>query len=968
MRLLPVILLLSLAANSQQVAKTWVTPAGWTMGLLEYRPPGIDTMTRKPALIIYSHGNGEASDYNDGQALTAAALVDNNEIPKLLTGGTHFRFQEGGDGPERSFVVLSFARNTLQSPFFESASNQYVDWALQYMRDSLADLVDTFRIYLVGISGGGAVGWNFPGRSVADAEKIAAVVQVCPTNEFATWCNIASGNVPIWVFHATDDPTTSAGGTQGIINAINACGISIAPIYTNPATGGHSIWPTYLDTNYVGTNSMNVYEWMLQYTRNPSEVETYPATHKIQLDFSMWFDIVGTVQKSTELLIDGDTTTTGYPNFFDGYVITTYHNEGLWIKLDSFINTPKIRVFNNNNSSIDVGFQFYYGRSDTTRHSPWYYADLPDGAWGYVDSFNTRAWSDSVRWIKIDVPDIPTGFCEIEVYGNTLGVAPSVYPASQPEPPDPGKYFFGYGKVFTDTLTDDAGWTQRHQGSAEWIDTALRASQQAGGTWTDGKTLVTNSYGNSEELTYKPTKRNGRKQWPYFANVRPAFQDPLGDVQRKEILPGADSTLLSSWVYVERMHFAIAAWFGFNTSVNTTGYSISNISGSERGRGYFDYIEIGNEDMQHWNGPNKLHSPRVQYLKIKAGYNGAKAADPNIKVIVGAFTGVRPDRFRALWFVHYWYYQENPATFPADAIAFNEYSTTAGGQHGSSPPYDGVSPEIFNLKSLLDSNIVIRNQLFPGKELFCTEFGYDGLAYGVDGSVLDTTDHNSNYNVPDIPGQTRDQTKSYWTMRWYEILASSRWSRAIQYSQRSIAGGDFATTGFSYDIALPGNPSTYLPAYMQQFIPGRWTTGGCCSTLPSDLYWYMTCRAYRFANYNAWPSIIANGDSTGVWVQRYTHTSDSDSLIYSVWMGTHDNSVSSNYVINIPNVQTATLVTPAIGDKDGSTTVLNVSGSNVTVPVVNEGVQYILVELGESQSGPSTIRQFFKGSMKNKFR
>lgn len=968
MRLLLLILLIPVAAHSQQVAKTWVTPAGWTMGLLEYRPPGIDTMTRKPALIIYSHGNGEAADYTGTtEALAAANGLDNNEIPVLLTGGTRFRFQEGGDGAERSFVVLSFARNTLQSPFFESASNQYVDWALKYMRDSLANLVDTFRIYLVGISGGGAVGWNFPGRSVADAEKIAAVVQVCPTNEFATWCNIADGNTPIWVFHATDDPTTSASGTQGIVNAINACGISTAPIFTNPATGGHSIWPTYLDTNYVGTNGMNVYEWMLQYTRNPAELPTFPTVHKIQLDPSMWFDIVGNAGKTTELLIDGDTATTGYPNFFDGYIITTNHNEGLWIRLDSFINTPKVRVFNNNNSSIQVGFQFYYGRSDTTRHSPWYYTTLPNGMWTYVDSINSRTWSDSVRWVKIDVPDIPTEFREIEIYGNTLGVAPSVYPSPQSEPADPGKYFQGYGKVFTDTLTDDAGYTQRHQGDAARIDTALRPEQLAGGTWTDGKTLVVSDGGNSEELTYLPAKRNGRKQWSYFSNIRKAFEDPIGNVQRKDIIPFSDSTSLASWVYVERMHFAIAAWFGFNTSVNTSGYSITNISGAERGRGYFDYIEIGNEDMQHWNGPNKFHSPRVQYLKIKAGYTGAKAADPNIKVIVGAFTGVRPDRFRALWFMHYWYYQGEASTFPADAIAFNEYSTSAGGQHGSSPPYDGVSPEIFNLKAKLDSNIVIRDQLFPGKELFCTEFGYDGYAYGVDGSSLDTTDHNSNYNVPDIPGQTRDQTKSYWTMRWYEILASSRWSRAIQYSQRSIAGGDFATTGFSYDIALPGNPSTYLPAYMQQFIPGRWTTGGCCSTLPSDLYWYMTCRAYRFANYNAWPSIIANGDSTGVWLQRYTHTSDADSLIYSVWMGTSDNSTTTNYVINIPNVQTATLVTPAVGDKDGSTTVLNVSGSNVTVPTVNEGVQYILVELGEG-SGPSNTQQFFRGSLKNRFR
>jgi hypothetical protein len=265
------VLLVSFVANAQQVAKTWVTPAGWTAGVLDFRPPGIDTMTagHKPGVIIWSHGNGESSDYNNAQALTAAGLVDNTEIPRLLTGGTRFRFQEGGTGPERSFVVISFARNTLQSPYYQSSSVQYVDWALQYIRDSLATLVDTFRIYLAGLSGGGAVGWQFPGRSVADARKIAAIVQICPTSEFVTWCNIADGDVPIWAFHAQNDPTTSATYTQTVINAIISCGITPTPIFTNPATGGHAIWGTYLDTNYVGTNGMNVYEWMLQYTRAP---------------------------------------------------------------------------------------------------------------------------------------------------------------------------------------------------------------------------------------------------------------------------------------------------------------------------------------------------------------------------------------------------------------------------------------------------------------------------------------------------------------------------------------------------------------------------------------------------------------------------------------------------------------------------------------------------------------------------
>lgn len=954
MRLLPVILLLSLAAHAQPGGYTAGTQVCWTFSGRDhgyFRASGFDHV------LVFFAGVGQTSCANYDGMQPGLFLRDGAggsnwnsivTIPAFYGGGTH------------SWAVFIMTDQGNQPNVYRDDVNAF----LESLGVDLATYRDQGRLHIAGGSAGVGNAQSYLNAS-SNPYATYFATGIWMTSTFTT----ASANIPAknYCWYAENDGgSTPPSATQ---NFFAQCpGTEGIDKWIDFTPGGDHSNTTWGDCFDISTTTYEDSRWIWMVVQGEDLIPEpdLPATHKLQLDYkSMWFDIVGTVGKTTELLIDGDTTTSGYPNFFDGYVVTTYHNEGLWIKLDSFYNTIKIRVFNNNSSAIDVGFQFYYGRSDTTRHSPWYYTDLPDNAWGYVDSLNSRLWSDSVRWIKIDVPDIANGFCEIQIYGNTLGVAPSAYPSSLPLPTDPGRFFQGYGKVQVDTLTDDAGWIQRHQGDAGRIDTAYRAAQVAGGTWTDGKTVVFSEGGNSEELTYKPAKRNGRKQWSYFANVRKAFEDPVGNIQRKDILPGADSTSLASWVYVERLHFITAAWFGFNTSVNTAGYAVSNISGSERGRGYFHITEVGNEDGQWWSGANKFHSPRVQYLKLKAGYTGAKAADPNIIVMAGAATGMLPARFRAYWFVHYWYYQGDASTFPADAFAFNEYATTAGGQHGSSPPYDGISPEEFGLRAKLDSNTHIRDQLFPGKGLYGTEFGYDGPVYGVSGSVLDTTDNNSNYNVPDIAGQTREQTKSYWVMRWYEHFAGAGWDGAIQYSQRSIGGGDFGTSGFSYDIALPGNPSTYLPAYMQQFLGSRWTTGGCCSTLPNDMYWYMTCRAYRLYNYNARATTLVNGGTTGVWVRRYTHASDPDSLIYSINMGTSDNSSVSNYVINIPNVQSATLVTPTLGDKDGATTVLNITGSNVTVPTVNEGVQYILIKTAVS---PTTPRRYFRGSLKNRFR
>jgi hypothetical protein len=958
LRLIIFILLISSAAQAQPGGYTPGTQVCWTFNSRAHGYfRAVDFDPNVDIVVVFFPGIGETSCGNyDGMQ------------PGLF-------FRDGAGGSNWNGVVnipAEFGGGIRRIMMFTMTNqgnqpNVYRDDVNFFLENSgvaldLEELRDEGRLHLIGGSAG-------PGNAQAylDASSNTYATYFATGVWMTTTLTTVSANIPPknYCWYAEDDGGLTP--PSATINFYGQCpGAEDIDKFLNfTENGGHDngTWGDCMNISGTTYND-NRWIWMIVEGENLAPDPVLPQTHKINLNLGMWFDIVGSANKTTEKLIDGDTTTVGYPNFFDGYVITENYTEGLWIVLDSFINTPKIRVFNNNNSSIDVSVQFYYGRSDTSRHSPWYTLDLPDNAWGYIDSLNSRLWDDSVRLIKILVPDIPNGFAEIQVYGNTLGVAPSIYPALLPPPIDPGRFFHGYGKVFTDTRTDDAGYSVRHQNDMGWLDTAKRAAQQAGGTWVDGKTMVYNQYGNSEP-NLAAVKAGGREQWMYAANVRVAAEDPLGNVQRKDILPGADSANLASWVYVERAHFMFAAWFGYNTSVNTTGYTFLNVPGADRGRGYFRYIEIGNEDMQHWNGPNKFHSPRVQYLKIWAGYNGAKAADPNIKVITGAATGLRPDRFRALYFVNWWYYQKEASEFPADAFAFNEYSTNAGGQHGASPPYDGISPETFLLKEKLYSNIYIRNLMFPGKELFCTEFGYDGYNYGVSGGVLDTTVHNSNYNVPAIPGQTMDQTKSYWTLRWYEHLAGSGWDKAIQYTQRNIAGTDFATTGFSYDIALPGNPSTYLPAYMEQFIPDRWTTGGCCSTLPSDLYWYMTCRAYRLYNYSARATVLIEGDSTGVWLQRYAHASNSDSLIYSVWMGTSDNSTTSNYQVNIPNVATATLVTPTIGDKDGSVTPLNITGNLVTIPSVNEGVQYILVTLG---SGGSTIRNFFRGGFRrNKF-
>lgn len=639
----------------------------------------------------------------------------------------------------------------------------------------------------------------------------------------------------------------------------------------------------------LGTNSFNnVMIWWAD-----TVVDTdYGLATPINVDPNDVYDLVQAV-KTADKLFDGNLSTSYINNFFEGQIITAFNHYGVIVDLKNYITHPKIEVYNNSNGGNTVYFQFLYDYTDTSRASDIFPIVLPDASWKWVDSTLTRFYSDSARFLKIIVQGSYTAFAEVKVYGVDLGPAPSMLPDPLPRPSDPGILIQGFGKVFPENLTDDAGKFIRIQNTMEWIDTLT------GTNFTDGRTIWDNIFSNSANLTYIPTKAAGRKMWPYYANQRINFTGPGGTL-RKDIPFGADSTDEASWEFVKRTHYGMAAKFGYNTSADLTGYTFFNTNPGA-GLGFFDAIEIGNEDAQHWNGMEKFHDVVSLLLKHKAGYEGAKAGDPNIEVISGALTGLRWDRLRAQYLTNLLRFGSKD--YPADAIAINEYSTTAGGQHGGSPPYDGITPEKFDLYNKLDSTRKLVDKYYPGRKIYITEFGYDGdlITDLTSAPWIDTITNNSNYNVTDVPNQTRDETKAYWTMRWYELGAAAHMDKMVQYTQRTLGGGDFGTTGFNYGFNLRAPGQDILPAYMEDFVDaGRWVNGGCCVVLPTDLYWHMVLRIRVLENYKAWPQIIQNGDSTGLWVLKYSHLTRPDSTVYSIWYGTDID--SSNVVnLNIPN-------------------------------------------------------------------
>jgi hypothetical protein len=658
---------------------------------------------------------------------------------------------------------------------------------------------------------------------------------------------------------------------------------------------------------------------LLIYGALPLSAQTpRPPAKRIHIRPAQVFDLTQ-ARKKPENLFDGDTTTAAITDYFNGYIIERAKGMVVWVVLDSFINYPKIEIFNGRWAyGLPVDFQFYYDYTDTSRHSPVYSTTLPSAEWKWVDTNATRAWSDSSRLLKLRIADGgSSNFMEVRVYGNRLGSAPSILPKSAPEPPDEGKFFMGYGKLFTDSLMDDAGYSQRAQAAMSYIDTARNSI---------GKNLLFNKFNNSIELSYVPAKKSRRKIFPYFAGPREAFKYPPDyNNDSKDMPRGADSTSDEAWKPVYNTYYGLAAKLGHNKNAVLEGYTFRNTPRGV-GLGLVDEIEIGNEDDARWAGPLRFHSPEVKLMKLRQGYRGVKDADPNMKVISGALTGIDTGYLKAMYLVQLLKF--GTKSMPLDVIAINEYATNAGGQHG--PTSDGISPEQFRLYEKLKALTIVRDRFYPGKSIYLTEFGYD---------VHD----GSNYDVPVIKGQTREQTKACWMLRSMELSAAARISKYFQYSQRNIPGGDFGTTGFSYDTLLKV-PGKQLPEYLHQIMEPHVLQNGGWTSLPKDLYWYMTMRARVLENYKAWPTIIRRGDSTGIWILKYAHLTDPNSVVYSIWLGSAKNASIKNYLLKTRPFSEASIVRAAIGKKSGNIITGEKSGDTVRIPLVDESVTYVVVK------------------------
>jgi predicted peptidase len=190
---------------------------------LLYKPPGYSYKSQRWPLILFLHGGGEK-----GYDLE---LVKTQGLPKLL---------ERQDLP---FIVVSPQSD--EGGWDADALNALLDEVIaQYP-------VDEERVYVTGLSMGGAGTWELASRY---PKRFAAIAPICGYGNPEISQNLK--HVAVWAFHGAKDKSVPLSASEKIVEALKTVGAEVE--FTVYPYAGHDSWTeTY--------ENPRLYEWLLQH-------------------------------------------------------------------------------------------------------------------------------------------------------------------------------------------------------------------------------------------------------------------------------------------------------------------------------------------------------------------------------------------------------------------------------------------------------------------------------------------------------------------------------------------------------------------------------------------------------------------------------------------------------------------------------------------------------------------------------
>ncbi|MFK7807264.1 MAG: HYR domain-containing protein [Saprospiraceae bacterium] len=360
---------------------------------------------------------------------------------------------------------------------------------------------------------------------------------------------------------------------------------------------------------------------------------------------------------------------------------------------------------------------------------------------------------------------------------------------------------------------------------------------------------------------------------PHLADpdLLPTSSNRAAILEQKPIEFGADPLDPNSYLAHADWMYHFTARYGNNTFTSNRLNDIItpklNLSETPfTGLGQLEFIENWNEPDKWWyyaGFPSTYFSAYEYAAMTSADYDGhmqtmslivdpddannvistvgAKNADPNVKFVLAGLANLNlnyVDSMR-IWFETNRTADAIHGLYPFDVLNFHHYSDvdTDGGR--------GVSPEQDYLRTRLETVTAYRDQYFPDKEVWLSEFGYD-------------TDTTSTKRIPQYGFGDYDQreVQGQWLIRSFLEIAAAGIDRAHLYEFRDACTantcGTFQSSGIVESAANDYKPkkSWYYVATLKHIMEDmQFDEDISPSCASSDTLCVTDCaRVYRFAN------------------------------------------------------------------------------------------------------------------------
>ena len=235
---------------AQQVAR--VSPKG--TGFLLYTPPGYPANGPYPLLIVL-HGQGGLGD-------NLNMLINRDDIPSKLIAQNKWP-------TSYPFIVVSpqLKRDlSVPDPADQLWPPEMVDEVVEFVKAEYA--VDANKTYITGLSQGAHGSYSY---TATFPTKIAAAVYISGVPDSTIACQIK--DIPVWIFHGTDDSLVPPVFAKGLERALAACSPKgrFKPQLNMLYGRRHEGW----NEVYNNSNGLDIYNWMLKFTKT-SAINTSP--------------------------------------------------------------------------------------------------------------------------------------------------------------------------------------------------------------------------------------------------------------------------------------------------------------------------------------------------------------------------------------------------------------------------------------------------------------------------------------------------------------------------------------------------------------------------------------------------------------------------------------------------------------------------------------------------------------------